>query len=157
MLVALIAVSCMVGPGAAVACGTHPPAVQSKIDAAEATEIRKLARVAADDADRILIGTVTDLARAAWQSGEFGSISLDIEETLKGDSSPNATARWKDRFVYSCRQSEMFHDVGFRISGRFIVYIRDGEVVRSAAADHLRSGLLSLEEERAIAAAGSGS
>ena len=156
-LAALVAVSLLLGPGASMACGTHPPAVQSKIDAAELSALRVLASAAARDADHILIGTVTRLSRPMWQSGEFGSVTFGVEETLKGDSSPGITVRWSDRFTYSCQPSEMFHNVGFRLGGRFIVYIRDGQVFRSDAADHLRSGLLSLDEERATATAGGGS
>ena len=44
----------------------------------------------------------------------------------------------------------MFHNVGFRPNGEYIIYLRDGEVVRSAAADHLHSGLLTLYEEQEI-------
>lgn len=154
---ALVAALFFLGSGAAMACGTHPPAVQSKIDVAELLALRALASTAARDADQILIGTVTILARPVWQSSEFGSVTFGIRETLKGEPSSSITVRWKDRFIYSCQPSEMFHNVGFRPGGTFIVYIRDGEVFRSGAADHLRSGPLSLDEERATAATRGGS
>ena len=154
---ALITVSFLFGSGAAIACGTHPPAVQSKINAEELAELQKLARAAVHDADEILLGTVTDLTRPTWGSPEFGSVSFNVSETLKGEPSSTRTAQWKDKFIYSCQPSAMFHNVGFRLRGKFIVYIRGGDVVRSAAADHLRSGLLTLEQEQAIAVGGGGS
>ena len=151
----LLIASMLLAPGAAIACGTHAPAVQARIDAAELAAGRALAATAARDADRILVGTVTQLARPAWGSGESGSVTFDVDEVLKGDAAASSvTVAWQDRFVYSCQPSAMFHNVGFRDGGRFIVYVRDGAVFRSAAADHLRSGLFALDEERATAAAG---
>lgn len=41
--------------------------------------------------------------------------------------------------------------------GKFVVYVRGGEVFRSEAADHLRTGLLTLEQERAIGSGVDGS
>lgn len=156
VLAALVAVSFLLVHGAAMACGTHSPAVQSKIDAAELSALRVLANAASRDADQILIGTVTHLSRPVGQSADFGSVTFDVEEWLKQGSSPSRTVRWNDRFIYSCQPSEMFHNVGFRLGGTFIVYIRDGQVFRSGAADHQRSGLLSLEEERTTAAGAPG-
>ncbi|MBP6330453.1 MAG: hypothetical protein KA357_11590, partial [Dokdonella sp.] len=57
-------------------------------------------------------------------------------------------AEWVAAFTYSCQPSAMFHNVGFRPGGRYIVYLRDGSVTRSEAADDLRSGLLPLAQER---------
>jgi hypothetical protein len=156
-LTALVVASLLLGPSVAVACGTHSPPIQSKIDAAELAALRPLASAAAHDADQILIGTVTSLSRPTSQSGEFGSVTLGVTETLKGEPSSSTTAKWRDQFIYSCQPSEMFYNVGFRPGGTFIVYIRGGQVFRSDAADHLRSGLLPLDEERATAATGGGS
>lgn len=151
---AVLLIASMLAPGAAMACGTLAPAVQARIDATELAAVRALAVDAARDADRILIGTVTQLARPAPGSGEAGTVTFAVDEVLKGEASASATLAWKERFVYAaCRPSAMFHNVGFRPGGRFIVYVRDGAVFRSAAADHLRSGLFALDEERATAAA----
>lgn len=150
---AVLLIASMLAPGAAMACGTLAPAVQARIDATELAAVRALAVDAARDADRILIGTVTQLARPAPGSGEAGTVTFAVDEVLKGEASTSATLAWKERFVYSCQPSAMFHNVGFRDGGRFIVYVRDGAVFRSAAADHLRSGLFALDEERATAAA----
>lgn len=151
----VIVASILLAPGAAMACGTHSPAEQARIDAAERAALRALAVDAARDADRILIGTVTQLARPAPGSGEAGTVTFAVDEVLKGEASASATLAWKERFVYAaCRPSAMFHNVGFRPGGRFIVYVRDGAVFRSGAADGLRSGLFALDEERATAAAG---
>jgi len=155
VLAALLISWFALGSSAAMACGTHPPAVQSKIDATELAELRALASAAARDADQIFIGTVTNLSRPVWQSGEFGTVTFDVKEILKGAPSTSMTVRWKDKFIYSCNPSEMFHNVGFRPDGTFIIYIRDGQIIRSGAADHLRSGLLSLDDERTTATAGS--
>ncbi|VXB16743.1 conserved exported hypothetical protein [Luteimonas sp. 9C] len=138
----------------AVACGTRLPAVQAQIDAADLAELLELTRVATQEADAIFIGTVTALVHPTIDQPERGSVRLAVEQTLKGDPSPVQAARWKTQFTFACRQSASFHDVGFRAGGRFIVYVRHGEVTRSAAADHLRSGLLGLDQERAIAAGG---
>lgn len=148
---AVLLIASMLAPGAAMACGTHAPAVQARIDATELAAVRALA--AARDADRILVGTVTALARPAPGSGASGTATLAVDEVLKGAAAASATLSWQERFVYSCQPSAMFHNVGFRDGGRFIVYVRDGAVFRSAAADHLRSGLFALDEERATAAA----
>lgn len=156
-LAALFAVSAILGPGVAMACGAHSPAVQSKMDAAELTELRAQASAAARNADQIFIGTVTALSRPVWQSGDFGSVTFNVATTIKGKPASSITVRWKDRFIYSCQPSQMFYNVGFRADGTFIVYVQDGQVLRSGAADHLRSGLLSLDQERAIAASGGGS
>ena len=83
-------------------------------------------------------------------------MTFDVAKMLKGLHASSITARWKDRFVYSCQPSEMFYNVGFRPGGTFIVYVRDGLVLRSGAADHLRSGLLTLDQEQAIAASAGG-
>ena len=154
---ALIAFFLLLPSVPVMACGTRVPAVQSEIDAAELASMRALASSAARDADQIFIGTVTNLSRPQWQSGEFGSVTFRVAESLKGGTSHLLALRWKDKFTYSCQPSEMFFNVGFRPGGTFIVYTRDGQVVRSAAADHLRSGLLSLDEERATAASVGGS
>lgn len=150
---AVLLIASMLAPGAAMACGTHAPAVQARIDATELAAVRALAAAAARDADRILVGTVTALARPAPGSGASGTATLAVDEVLKGEAAASATLSWQERFVYSCQPSAMFHNVGFRDGGRFIVYVRDGAVFRSAAADHLRSGLFALDEERATAAA----
>jgi len=154
---ALIAVSFLFGSGAAIACGTRPPGEQSKINARELAELQKLARAVARDADEIFLGTVTDLARSSLGSPAFGSVSFTVGETLKGQPLLTRTAQWKDKFIYSCQPSAMFHNVGFRPGGKFIVYTRGGQVVRSAAADHLHSGLLTLQQEQAIAVSVGGS
>lgn len=148
---AVLLIASMLAPGAAMACGTLAPAVQARIDATELAAVRALA--AARDADRILVGTVTALARPAPGSGASGTATLAVDEVLKGAAAASATLSWQERFVYSCQPSAMFHNVGFRDGGRFIVYVREGAVFRSAAADHLRSGLFALDEERATAAA----
>lgn len=141
--------------GIALACGTHPPDVQSKIDAAELSSLRTMASNASREADRILIGTVTSLVEPTSETDGLGSVTMNVHDMLKGQASESASARWKPRFVYSCQPSEMFRNVGFRLHGKFIVYIRDGEVIRSEAADNLRSGLLSLDEERLMTSTGS--
>lgn len=153
----LLAISLLLAPGAVMACGTRAPAVQSKIDAAELASLRVLASAAARDADQIFIGTVTSLTRPEAQPGKVGSVTFRVDEALKEASDPILTVSWKEHFTYSCSASDGFHNVGFRPGGKFIVYIRDGHVFRSAAADHLRSGLLSLVEERATAAHAGGS
>lgn len=153
----LLAVSIVIAPRVASACGTHPPAVQSKINAEELAKLQQLAGTAAHEAEEIFIGTVTELIRPTQHKGELGSVSFAVEETIKGQASSTRTAQWRDRFVYSCQPSAMFHNVGFRPDGRFVVYIRSGKVMRSEAADHLRTGLLSLEQERTIAAGAGGS
>lgn len=153
VIAALLICLSMLGPDAATACGSNSPEVQSKIDAAELTELRALATAAARDADQIFIGTVTGLSRPVRQSGEYGSVTFDVKETLKGAASPRTTARWKDNFIYSCQASKMFHNVGFRPGGTFIVYLRNGQIFRSGAADDLHNSLLSLTEERATASA----
>jgi hypothetical protein len=136
----------------AVACGTRLPAEQSQIDAADLAELLEFTRVATQQADEIFIGTVTALVRPTMDQPERGSVRVAVEQTLKGDPSPVRTARWKEQFTFACRQSASFHNVGFRPGGTFIVYVRKGEVMRSAAADHLRSGLLGLEQEQALVA-----
>lgn len=153
VIAALLISLLMLGPDTATACGTNPPEIQSKIDATDLAELRALATATARDADQIFIGTVTDLSRPVRQSGEFGSVTFDVKETLKGAVSPRMTARWKDNVIYSCQASKMFHNVGFRPGGTFIVYLRNGQIFRSGAADDLRSSLLSLAEEHATAAA----
>ena len=152
-----LAVAMLVSSGAANACGTHAPALQAEIDARELAELQRLARAAAREAEQIYVGTVTDLTRPAWGSQEMGSVSFAVHQTLKGEPAPSQTAQWKDKFIYSCQSPDMFHNVGFRPGGRFIVYVRAGKVFRSDAADHLRSGLLSLDQEQAIAVTGGGS
>jgi hypothetical protein len=152
-----IAVLLLLSSGAAGACGTRAPAVQAEIDAQELAELRKLALAAANEAEEIYVGTVTDVSRPAWGTQEFGSVAFSVHQTLKGQPASTRAAQWQDRFVYSCQQSDMFHNVGFRPGGVFIVYVRDGKVFRSGAADHLRSGLLTLEQEQAIAAGAGGS
>lgn len=150
-LTALITVSLFLSASATNACITYPPAVQSKINAEELAKLQSLAKAAAHDADEIFIGTVTDLTRPTSGLPQVGSVSFSLDATLKGKPSPTMTAQWQESFTYSCQQSASFHNVGFRPNGKFIVYVRDGKVVRSAAADYLRSGLLSLEEEQAVA------
>jgi len=152
VLLAMAAALCAAQPASA--CGTHLPEVQAKIDAAELAELLELTRIATQEADEIFIGTVTDLVRPAVEPPGIGSVRFAVEQTLKGERSPVRTERWKAQFTFACRESASFHDVGFRPGGTFIVYVRDGEVMRSAAADHLRSGLLGLDQERAIAAGG---
>lgn len=154
---ALIAVAFLLSSMPVLACGTHAPAKQASIDAAELASLRALASAAARDADQVFIGTVTSLTRPSVQSGEFGSVTFRVAESLKGRSPSRLAVRWKDTFTYSCRPSETFYNVGFRQGGAFIVYVRDGQAFRSAAADHLRSGLLSLDEERAATASVGGS
>lgn len=153
LIASLLACALVFGPGSAAACGTHLPAVQAKIDAEKLAALQSLARIAAQDAEAIFIGTVTELTRPSLGALELGSASFAVEETLKGKPSVARTEQWADTFVYSCQESAMFHNVGFRPGGKFIVYVRDGKVIRSAAADHLRSGLLTLEKEQAIAVA----
>ena len=152
-----LAVAIFVSSGAASACGTRAPAVQAEIDARELAKLQQLARAAAQEAEHIYVGTVTELTRPAWGSQEMGSASFVVHQTLKGEPASSQNAQWKDKFVYSCQPSDMFHNVGFRPGGKFIVYVRDRKVFRSGAADHLRSGLLSLDQEQAIAVSGGGS
>lgn len=102
----------------------------------------------------VLVGKVTALSRPGGQADGVGSVAFAVSDTLKGAPVDSIDARWKEKFVYSCEPAEQFHNVGFRQGGSFIVYIRDGEVFRAAAADELRSGLLSLEDERGIVASG---
>lgn len=151
----VLAVVLAFAPVAADACGTRAPAVQAKIDAAELAALEKLTVAAAHSADAVFIGSVTQRARPG-QGGQ-GSVSFAVEASLKGQVPAAYTASWKEHFVYSCEPSAMFQNVGFRDGGTFIVYVRDGQVIRSAAADHLRSGLLTLERERAIVADAKGS
>jgi hypothetical protein len=156
-LAALTVVSLLLGCGAAIACGTPQPVTHSKIGTDDLAELQRLAQSAAQDADEVFVGTVTDLTRPIVRSQEFGTVSLTVAETLKGQSSATRTAQWKETLVISCQESANFHNVGFRPGGKYIVYIRGGKVIRSGAADHLRSGLFTLEQERTIAAAESGS
>ncbi len=153
----VLAVVLALAPVAADACGTRAPAVQANIDAAELAALEKLTVAAAHSADAVFIGSVTQLARPAQGAGGQGSVSFAVEASLKGQVPDAYTASWKEHFVYSCQPSAMFHNVGFRDGGTFIVYVRDGRVIRSAAADHLRSGLLTLEHERAIVVDAKGS
>lgn len=156
IITAFIAVLFLVGTSSIAACGTLPSEQQSKIDAAELATLRTLTSTAANDADHILIGTVTSLSKPAINSDEFGSVTFNVEETLKGNSLPELTLQWKDKFTYSCQPSNSFYNVGFRTGGKYIVYIRDGQVFRSDAADQLRNNLFSLDEERTTAASGNG-
>lgn len=153
----LVAVSLLLSSSVVSACGTHPPAVQAQINAAELAELQKLARAAVHEAEEIYVGTVRELTRPEWGTTDLGSVSFVVHETLKGEPADTRFALWKDTFSYSCQPSAMFHNVGFRPGGKFIVYVRGGQVVRSGAADHLRSGLLTLEQERAIALGAGGS
>lgn len=148
---ALITTSC-----AASACGTPTPTMQAKVNLEESTELKKLVLAAADEADEIFIGTVIGLEHAASGTSEFGSVRLSVEETLKGPRSTVRTVQWQESVIIACKQSAMFLSVGFRPKEKFIVYVRDGKVFRSAAADHLRSGMLTLADERAIAIRASG-
>lgn len=157
IITVFIAVSFLVGAGSIAACGTLPSEQQSKIDAAELATLRTLTSTATSNADQILIGTVTSLLKPAMNSGEFGSVTFNVEETLKGNSLPELTVQWKDKFTYSCQPSNGFYNVGFRTGGKYIVYIRDGQVFRSDAADQLRNSLYSLDEERITVANGNGS
>ena len=75
-------------------------------------------------------------------------MTIAVSETLKGEAMAIRHAEWVAAFTYSCQPSAMFHNVGFRPGGRYIVYLRDGSVTRSEAADDLRSGLLPLAQER---------
>jgi len=151
--VVLVAMCLCLAFKAAVACGTRTPEVQSKIDAAELDTLRSLVSAGANNTDLIFIGTVTALDRPAHGPGEFGTATFDVAETLKGPAAPSQTVRWKAKFIYSCQESDMFYNVGFQNGGTFIVYVRDGEVSRSAAADQLRDGAsLKLDEERALIA-----
>jgi hypothetical protein len=154
---ALTVVSLLLGSGTAIACGTPHPVAHSKMKTDDLAELQRLAHAASQDADEVFVGTVTYLTRSTVRSREFGTVSLDVAETLKGQSSSTRTAQWKETFVISCQESASFHNVGFRPGGKYIVYIRGGKVIRSGAADHLRSGLFTLEQERTIAAAESGS
>ena len=148
---ALVAMCLCLAFETAMACGTRTPEVQSKIDAAELATLRSLVSAGVNNTDLIFIGTVTALDRPAHGSGEFGTATFDVAETLKGPAAPSQTLRWKTKFIYSCQESDTFYNVGFRNGGNFIVYVRDGEVTRSAAADQLRDGAsLKLNEERAI-------
>ncbi len=147
----LIAVLLVSWLGVASACGTHAPAEQAEIDAKELAELQKLTRAVTIDSEEIFVGTVTELTRPSQGKPEFGSVSFTVEETIKGQPSSTRTVKWKDKFIYSCQPSAMFHNVGFRPGGKFVVYLNSGEVLRSEAADHLRTGLLTLEQELAIA------
>ena len=142
----------LLASSAAMACGTRAPAVQAKIDAQELARIRQLAHAHARESDEIYIGTVTGLVRAAPGSPDPGSVTFAVRDTLKGAPSSTRSARWKESGVISCRPSAMFGNVGFRHAGTFIVYVRGGIVTRSQAADELRSGLFTLDEERALVA-----
>lgn len=138
----------------ALACGTHAPDVQHKLDAEQRDAMRRLAEAAARDADRIFVGTVTRLERPATGAQSPGSVTLAVSETLKGAPADVETLRWKEHFILSCDESATFANVGFRDNGVFVVYVKDGEIVRAAAADELRAGFLfSLDEERAVVAA----
>ena len=155
ILVALVIIFFHIGSRSAEACGSYSPEQQAKKNAAEKASLHTLCKDATSNADLIIIGTVSHLSRPNLQTGEFGTATFSIDETLKGHSLPNLTVQWKEKFIYSCQQSEMFHNVGFRLGGKFIIYLRDGQVFRSAAADYLRSGLLSLNDEKATASSGS--
>ena len=140
----------------ALACGTHAPEVQSKLDAAQRDALRTLAEAAAIDADLIFVATVTGLERPSIKAGTPGSVTLAVSEALKGEPAAVETLRWKEHFILSCEESATFANVGFREGGTFVVYVKDGQVVRSAGADDLRGSHLPLDEERAIAKAHAG-
>jgi hypothetical protein len=153
---ALTIFSLLLGCGTAIACGTPRPVIQSKVETDDLAELQKRAQAAAQEADEVFVGTVTDLTRSTMRSHEFRTVRLSVAETLKGQPSSTRTAQWKETLSLSCRLSANFDNVGFRLGGTYIVYLRDGKVIRSGAADHLRSGLFTLEHERTIAAAESG-
>ena len=150
-LALLLVGTLLAASGAASACSTPTPAMRDKINLEESKQLKILAVAAADEADEIFIGTVTELEHSTSGATGFGSVSFAVEETLKGQSKTVTTVHWQGSVIISCKQSAMFLNVGFRQKGKFIVYVRDGKVFRSAAADHLRSGMLTLTEERAIA------
>ncbi|OPZ09896.1 MAG: hypothetical protein BWZ07_02930 [Alphaproteobacteria bacterium ADurb.BinA280] len=143
-----MAMSVSLGLGQALACGTHPAQEQAKIDAQELGKLQGLVRDSARDADAVFIGTVSALSQSAAGSKAPGKVTIAVSETLKGEAMAIRHAEWVAAFTYSCQPSAMFHNVGFRPGGRYIVYLRDGSVTRSEAADDLRSGLLPLAQER---------
>ena len=141
----------------AFACGTHAPELQRKLDAEQHEAMRTLAETAARDADAIFVATVTALERPSSDNAIPGRVTLAVNEVLKGEPAAVETMAWKNHFILSCEQSAMFANVGFRDGGSFVVYVQDGQIVRSAGADALRDGsLFKLDEERAIAKAQGG-
>jgi len=137
------------------ACGTRLPEVQQKIDAGQLQRLRALTVELAQASDVIVVGTVTALEQPVHGSPDVGSVTLAVSETLKGVHSPIRVLAWRPAGVaYSCDQSNYFESVGFRDAGAYIVYVKDGRVVRAAAADELReSSLLKLAEELELVAA----
>ncbi len=141
----------------AAACGTRAPAVQQQIDAEQLAILKTLTIQAAKEADLVIVGTVTSLDRPLPGGKQAGTVTLAVSETLKGAHEPIQTIQWQDAFVVSCQPSVSFRNVGFRQDGTFIVYVRHGRVLRSAAADELRSSsLLTLSEERFLVASRGG-
>ena len=140
----------------ALACGTRLPEIQRKIDAAQLQRLRELTVEAAQAADQVVIGTVTALVRPVPGSGDAGSVTLAVSETLKGRHLSSRVLAWSDAgFVVSCDETDSFNNGGLRDGGDYIVYVREGRVVRAAAADELRaSALLELSEERELVAGG---
>lgn len=137
---------------AAHACGTRAPEVQARLDAETREQLRALAAETAAQADLVFVGTVTALTRPVMASGTPGHVTLAVADTLKGEEMPTHSFAWDEHFVYSCDATKMFHNVGFRDGGAFIVYVREGKLLRVGAADELASSLLPSEEERGLVA-----
>lgn len=152
-VIVIVSFFLLIASPSAEACGTRSLEQQEQIDSEQLAKLKSLTIETAKDADVVVIGKVTALVRPVSGSERPGTVSLAVSETLKGAHSSTRTIRWKEAFVLSCQPADSFRNVGFRQDGRYIVYVKDGMVLRSAPADELRSSsLLKLSEERMLVA-----
>ncbi len=151
MLAAVCVLCLLTASPLAEACGTRLPEIQQRIDAEELAKLKTLTIEAAAEADLVIVGTVTSLVRPVLGGTQPGTVTLAVSETLKGTHAPTRTLPWQEATTLSCVESDSFRNVGFRDGGYFIVYVKEGRVMRSKAADALgESSLLKPSQEQAL-------
>lgn len=136
--------------GSSWACGSLPAAEQAKRNAVALEKQRELVRGLVRAADTIVVGTVIALTRVPIRSVEAARVAIAVNETLKGPHQEVLELRWKDAGVISCDPAISYSSVGFREGGRFIVYARDGVVLRSGGLYETLGGRLGSDEERRL-------
>lgn len=145
-------------PSHAMACGTFAEPKQQRLDQANLVRERELAHQMARNSELVLVGTVRALRRPSLESPTSGQVTLEVVEVLKGLPLKELSLPWQEHFVLSaCDMSAMFRNVGFREDVSYIVYVENGQIVRTNSVERSPGrASLSFTEERAIVVSAGG-
>ena len=164
----LFAVALVVGVGANACEGRFPAKEWREFRIAQNRRERAFVALAISKADLIVVARVEDGGMDPYsdQAPELIHGRISIERTLKGKASRNLVVEWKNRekhqahddnvITISCWPSDDFDVVDFWKSEgyRYLVYIRNGVVLR-ASLFPMGPEFLSAEEEEKLASAAS--